>query len=144
MSKATWQHIGSPALQPPSLTAHSASGDEIKIFGQRAYTYSFQNASAQGVYSAQPTRSRMDLQDGNPCNLLSKDPHRSIAVSIATNRTIFGRSSHVRSGAAIIATYPHAAERTSGTQPRRPPDDTSDSNAQMAAKPQHRTATTYV
>ncbi|VDM24768.1 unnamed protein product [Toxocara canis] len=65
-------------------------------------------------------------------------------IQVATNRTIFGRSSHVRSGAAIIATYPHAADRTSGTHSRRPPDETSDSNAQTATTPQHRTATMYV
>ncbi|VDM44454.1 unnamed protein product [Toxocara canis] len=53
-----------------------------------------------------------------------------------------------RSGALIVAVDRHDAEsrtyRSSGTEPRPPPDETSDSNAQTITAPQHRTATKYV
>lgn len=42
--------IGRPALQPSSLIAHSALGDQINILGQRACTRSFQNALAKGLF----------------------------------------------------------------------------------------------
>ncbi|KHN79997.1 hypothetical protein Tcan_02025 [Toxocara canis] len=63
MSKSTWQLIGSPALQPSSLIARSASSDQIKILGQRACNYSFQNSSAQGMFYVANTQ----------CNLLGAE-----------------------------------------------------------------------
>ncbi|VDM34363.1 unnamed protein product [Toxocara canis] len=70
MNKSTWQLIGRPALQPSSLIAHSASGDQIKILGQRACNYSFQNASAQGIFYVANTH----------CNLLGAERFSNMGI----------------------------------------------------------------
>ncbi|RCN50525.1 hypothetical protein ANCCAN_03379 [Ancylostoma caninum] len=41
INKETWQLMGEPALRPPSLIAHSASGGRIQLLGQRQCTYNF-------------------------------------------------------------------------------------------------------
>ncbi|VDM25675.1 unnamed protein product [Toxocara canis] len=84
MSKATWQLIGSTALQPSSLTAHSASGDLDNA--HHPERFSSKNI-LRGQHQVQRTRCRMDLQDGIyatmdalPC----KDPGRPTAVNVGS------------------------------------------------------------
>ncbi|KAK5981532.1 hypothetical protein GCK32_002501 [Trichostrongylus colubriformis] len=50
INESTWKSMGRPHLQPATLIAHSASGDRIHFLGQRKCTYSFNSASAQGVF----------------------------------------------------------------------------------------------
>ncbi|RCN39739.1 retroviral aspartyl protease [Ancylostoma caninum] len=59
INKETWQRIGEPELKPPSLIAHSASGDRIQLLGQRQCTYSFHDASAQGTFYVANTPSNL-------------------------------------------------------------------------------------
>ncbi|VDO89439.1 unnamed protein product [Heligmosomoides polygyrus] len=50
ISKDTCTLMGKPELRPPSLIAHSASGDRIPFLGQSHCTYKFNNSSAQGTF----------------------------------------------------------------------------------------------
>lgn len=50
INKVTWNLMGKPKLEPHSLIAQSASGDQIRFHGQRKCTYSLKDVSAEGTF----------------------------------------------------------------------------------------------
>ncbi|RCN48996.1 hypothetical protein ANCCAN_04873 [Ancylostoma caninum] len=112
INKETWQRIGEPELKPPSLIAQSASGDRIRLLGQRQCTYSFHDASAQGAFYGANTPSnflgaewiaKMGIYALMDC-LPSTDPGQQaeINASIAdqtSNNTIMERQFNREHGA---------------------------------------------
>ncbi|VDP38389.1 unnamed protein product, partial [Heligmosomoides polygyrus] len=109
INKTTWELMGKPELQPPSLMAHSASRDRIHFIGQRQCTYIFNATSAQEKFYVSNNSSNLlgaewisklgiySIMDSLPCS----DPGNPTMINVS-----IANLEHDKVAAKLQATYP--------------------------------------